>query len=33
MASTVTSAGTGSGNDFESIITAYVEAKRSKYEK
>ena len=33
MASTVTSAGTGSGNDFESIITASVEAKRSKYEK
>ena len=33
MASTVTSAGTGSGNDFESIITAYVEAKRSQYEK
>ena len=33
MASTVTSAGTGSGNDFESIITAYVEAKRSQYKK
>lgn len=33
MASTVTSAGTGSGNDFESIIAASVEAKRSKYEK
>ena len=33
MASTVTSAGTGSGNDFESIISASVEAKRSKYEK
>lgn len=33
MASTVTSAGTGSGNDFESIITASVEAKRSQYKK
>ena len=33
MASTITSAGTGSGNDFESIIAASVEAKRSKYEK
>ena len=33
MASTITSSGSGSGNDFESIISASVEAKRAQYTK
>lgn len=33
MSSTITSSGVGSGNDFESIISASVAAKRQQYEK